>query len=368
MGLRASVVIPTHNRWEQLRLVLEAYGRQTVGADAFEVFVCDDASDDGTAAAVPAFAREVPYRLHYLRQEHKGAASARNLGIGAATAPVVVFTDDDCVPEPALLERHLASTRAGVATIGRVQWHPSLPITPFMAFIGEYKFGYEQITDRQDAPFRYFLTANASAWREDLLAAGGFDETFRRAHEDIELGYRLHRHGVRFVYDPEARILHLHAMTLSGTLRRQVGDGEEAAIALSKHAELMTILGLPSLRDPGSAQRFYRAAMDYAFVVGLQGGLEERFGEDWPAALDNFLAQYPGYTESLEHQLGQATEYARRLERENAALQRAHDDLAAHVGTLDVALRRANPLKNRLRALLARRVPPTSGAPEGQGA
>ena len=38
-----SVVIPTHNRWDQLRRVLEGYTRQTVGCGRFELLVCDDA-------------------------------------------------------------------------------------------------------------------------------------------------------------------------------------------------------------------------------------------------------------------------------------------------------------------------------------
>src|SRR6185295_4881663 len=51
--------------------------------------------------------------------------------------------------------------------------------------------------------WRQFFTGNAFLRRADFLDAGGFNETFRRA-EDIELGYRLHRLGCEFVFEPEA--------------------------------------------------------------------------------------------------------------------------------------------------------------------
>jgi GT2 family glycosyltransferase len=43
--------------------------------------------------------------------------------------------------------------------------------------------------------------------RTAFMQAGGFDPQFKRA-EDIELGFRLWEHGVRFVFEPQAEVLH----------------------------------------------------------------------------------------------------------------------------------------------------------------
>jgi glycosyltransferase involved in cell wall biosynthesis len=229
---QVSVVVPTHNRWAQLARVLEGYREQRLPADRFEVLVCDDASDDDTPARVEAFAAGAPYRLRSLRQEKRGPAAARNLGAGAARAPLLVFTDDDCVPDPALLEAHLATTRAGVATIGRIEWHPDLAVTPFMAFLSPgYRFNFEQIADPSDATYRCFYTANVSAWRDDLLAAGGFDEGFpSAAHEDIDLGLRLEAGGMRLAYDPRASVEHSHPIDLASAIHRMRGVGAAQAL------------------------------------------------------------------------------------------------------------------------------------------
>lgn len=352
----ASVVIPTHNRWAQLRRVLEGYREQTLDRARFEVLVCDDASDDDTPALVQAFAREAPYPLRYLRQGKKGPAAARNLGAAAAAAPALVFTDDDCVPHPALLARHLATTAAGVATIGHIEWHPDLAVTPFMDFLCPgYRFNYAQITDPRHATYRCFYTANVSVWQADFAAVGGFDETFpAAAYEDIELGFRLDRHGVRLVYDRDALIYHLHEMRLGPMLRSQVVNGESAAYAVSKYPELAIEAGIPGMRDPGVARRFYRAALDYYFVAGLQRGLEGRFGDEWVEELDDLLKRHPAYATSIESQFFAAEEYAHRVEERVAQLEVAYETLADTNRTLDRALRAANPLKNRLRQFLPR--------------
>lgn len=353
---RVSVVIPTHNRWGQLRRVLEGYARQTVDRDRFELLVCDDASTDQTPERLREFAATAPYRLCPLGQGKKGPAAARNLGIAAATAPLVVLTDDDCVPGPALLERHLATTGPGVATIGQIEWHPELTVTPFMDFLCPgYRFNFAQIADPQDATFRCFYTANVSAWRADLLAVGGFDEAFpAAAYEDIELGFRLHRRGVRLVYDRQAVVFHLHEMRLGRFLHSQLVNGQAAAHAVTKHPELAVEAGVPNLRDPGLERRFYQAALDYAFVVGLRQELEERFGDGWPQALEGVLTRFPGYPSSIERQFFAAQEYALALEARVAEVETAHERLAESNRALDRALRAANPLKNRLRRLLRR--------------
>lgn len=350
-----SVVMATYNRWTQLEQVLAGYKNQTIGAEQFELFVTDDASTDETATAITALLPTLPYKIQYTRQEKKGPAAARNRGIAAATAPVIVLTDDDCVPAPDFLEQHLATTQPGVATIGYIEWHPDITVTPFMAFLSPgYRFNFAQISDPNNATFRCFYTANVSAQRADLLRVGCFDEGFPApAYEDIELGYRLHKAGVRLVYNRNAIIYHLHEMRLEGMLRSQVVNGRSAAYAVTKHPELVVEAGIASLRNPGIPRRFYGAALDYYFIAGLQQGLEHHFGGEWADQLDDLLAATPAYRESIERQFFDAEAYALRLEERVSELEAAHQQLATQANTLDQALRKANPFKNRLRAALA---------------
>lgn len=57
------------------------------------------------------------------------------------------------------------------------------------------------------ATARQFYTGNASLRRSHILAAGGFDEGFRRA-EDVELAYRLADNGLDFIFNMQAAGMH----------------------------------------------------------------------------------------------------------------------------------------------------------------
>src|SRR3954452_3482097 len=105
MQPRVTVVAATHNRARRLEALLASLAEQTIGTEAFEVVIVDDASQDDTPAVLER-ALAGPLDLRVLRQaEGGGQAAARNAGWRAATAPVVAFTDDDCVCARDWLER-----------------------------------------------------------------------------------------------------------------------------------------------------------------------------------------------------------------------------------------------------------------------
>jgi len=98
-----SVVIPVHNRAQQLRSALQSVLKQA--EQDFEVIVIDDDSQDDPAAVVSAFADP---RIRLLRQQpHNGAGAARNMGIDEARGRFVAFLDSD----DRFLPHHLSAMR-----------------------------------------------------------------------------------------------------------------------------------------------------------------------------------------------------------------------------------------------------------------
>jgi GT2 family glycosyltransferase len=141
----------------------------------------------------------------------------------------------------------------------------------------------------------FFLTGNASAKRRDLLEAGGFDERFTEyGHEDLELGYRLVRNGVRILYNPSAVNYHWHPVSFEEKCLKMSSSGEATVRMYRKHRDSTIKLrlginpismllhrllrGLPGLigicRRRASGSRFCREILlQYHYLNGVRRGL-----------------------------------------------------------------------------------------------
>src|SRR5919204_263670 len=105
-----SVVIPTHQRAPLLERALESLTEQTLPRSQFEVIVVDDGSSDWTENVCARIGEEIS--INYLWIVNSGISAAKNLGLFASLAPLVLFFDDDDLADPKLLEAHIEAHRA----------------------------------------------------------------------------------------------------------------------------------------------------------------------------------------------------------------------------------------------------------------
>jgi glycosyltransferase involved in cell wall biosynthesis len=103
--MELSIVIPTHNQRERLRLVLCGLEQQSLDPRHFEILVIDDGSDDGTSEMLVEV--DLPHFGFRRLEVNQGRSRARNVGIDAARGDLVVFLDGDALPAPDLLERYM---------------------------------------------------------------------------------------------------------------------------------------------------------------------------------------------------------------------------------------------------------------------
>ena len=194
-----SIVVPTYNRLGRLRHVIAGLEQQAYASDAYEVIVISDGSTDGTDAFLET--HQSTMRFSWLKQANQGPAAARNAGVRKAVGEFIVFIDDDVVPEPELLEEHARSHQQAardVVVLGPLLTPDCFEMAPWVRWEQEMLMKQYKAMLRGDWPAtaRQFYTGNASLRRSHILAAGGFDENFRRA-EDVELAYRLQRERPR---------------------------------------------------------------------------------------------------------------------------------------------------------------------------
>ncbi len=244
-GLSLTVIIPTYNRKDILKKCLNALFNQTYPQSDYEIIVVDDGSTDGIEKVVKSLINVSSCRLRYLRQKHKGPATARNLGIKNANGKIILFIGDDIIATPNMLREHMEFhkryTSQSIAILGYVTWPPDAVITPFMEYLYEsgVQFGYSSIDDCLNVSYYYFYTSNISLNRQFLLNYGLFDEDFPfAAWEDIELGYRLTRQNLRILYNPQAIAYHEHPMAPKSFSKKATRIGYSRVILYQKHPEL----------------------------------------------------------------------------------------------------------------------------------
>ena len=222
-----SVVVPTFNRREGILRLLRALEAQTLPAERFEVVVVNDGSTDGTAEALAAL--KTSYRLRGLTQDNDGPAAARNAGLHQAEGRLIVFLDDDVVPEPELLEAHLAAQGDAddLVVVGPMYPPTDWPRSAWVRWEERQLLKQYDAMDRGLYPCtpRQFYTGNASAPRALLLRAGGFDPRFKRA-EDVELAFRLWAIGARFHFEPAAEVLHYASRSFASWRRTPYQYGQ----------------------------------------------------------------------------------------------------------------------------------------------
>jgi glycosyltransferase involved in cell wall biosynthesis len=196
-----SVVVATHNRAERLEALLAGLRAQTLPANRFEVIVVDDGSGDSTAAVLRRERDRGILRLTTLgHAQPLGPGGARNRGWPLAKAPVVAFTDDDCVPTPGWLEALLAHFGNGGEPVVTGVTVPD----PAEAHLLDV---YSKTVDiRRESP--HYETCNVAYARMLLERVGGFDESYAKAGEDSDLGRRAVAAGGTRVFEPEALVHH----------------------------------------------------------------------------------------------------------------------------------------------------------------
>jgi GT2 family glycosyltransferase len=227
-----SVVIPTRDRWAVLDGTLRALERQRVSGAAVEVIVVNNGGPGAPAD------RERPFELHTVDEPRPGAAAARNAGIAAARAGLVLFLGDDCRPVGTdFLAGHLEAHAGGdrwLAVVGGIEPDPASAGTRFMRWLSAT--GKLIDSDGFSADWRSFYTGNVSLAREALAAVAGFDERFSGyGWEDADLALRLADHGLRLERRADLLVHHAHEYDVQASLARMEAVGRGAHLLERLH-------------------------------------------------------------------------------------------------------------------------------------
>jgi glycosyltransferase involved in cell wall biosynthesis len=234
-----SVVIPTYNRKPILEKCLWALEQQTfipqTSIAHYEVVVVDDGSTDSTIDWLTHHQADFPH-VRLFQQAHLGPAAARNLGVEQAKGDIIIFIDSDLVVTDRFLQAHADALLAGQRQLN------SDRIFTYGSVINTCNFDTPtaepfKVTDYSRA---FFATGNVAIARHWLEEAGLFDCRFQLyGWEDLELGVRLKRLGLKLIKCPEAVGYHWHPPfaldQIPSLIDKEIQRGRMGVLFYQKH-------------------------------------------------------------------------------------------------------------------------------------
>ncbi|WP_207512642.1 glycosyltransferase family 2 protein [Longitalea luteola] len=228
-----SVVIATWQRTALVQRCLEALAKQTMPETFYEIIIVTDGPDPATVRFMKQWLRAYRGKVAVTcisLPVKKGPAAARNAGWRKALGELIVFTDDDCVPQPECLEKYWVAYTpyrdTAIAFSGRI-------IVPLSGIPTDYEKNTAQLERAR------FVTANCACSRKSLELTGGLDEEFTMAwREDTALEFDLSEKNIPIIKVPEAVIVHPVRAASWGISIKEQKKSMFNALLYKKHTRL----------------------------------------------------------------------------------------------------------------------------------
>lgn len=207
--MSCSIVIPTYQRGT---IVLDSVrALLALATPPSEILLIDQTAQHPADIQVELQALHDAGQVRWVRLPEPSIPHAMNVGLQSAKSDIVLFLDDDIVPDQNLVAMHVAAQQQALLVAGMVlqPGEQAEILEPGESF----RFTSDAVADISE-----FMGGNFSVRRDVAIALGGFDENFTGAayRFEAEFAWRFRNaHGL-ICYEPRAIIHHL-AVPTGGT-------------------------------------------------------------------------------------------------------------------------------------------------------
>ncbi len=225
--ISVSVIVPTYNRPSAIYDCVQSLTQLDYPADLLDILIVDDGSKESVRGIIQDIPS--PFPIQVIRQENLGVSVTRNAGIQQAKGDLLVFTDDDCQPEPdwirQLVKAHQHEPNAMLG--GRTEnGLPNNIYSTASQLLNTVVYNFFNCNPH-DA---HLIASNNMALSRSIIdEIGGFVSlSDAPGAEDRELVDRWRWSGYPVHYVPSARIRHFHHMSFWKFCRQHWHYGKAA--------------------------------------------------------------------------------------------------------------------------------------------
>lgn len=250
------IVIPVFGRLSTLELTLQSVVTQTI---PFGWRIALTIIDDGSTGDTEAVVARIPIpeqawqSIRVMHIPHSGAAAARQTGIKAGQAELILLLGADIILRPGALAQHIAfhdrHPSPQDAALGMVTWNPLLAPTPLMEWMihGGPQNDFDSLLGQTTAdPSQYFYASHVSLKR--ALLAGVEVRTQYQGYgwEDLDLGAQVATKGAVLHILHQAVGLHHHSYSVRDIINRQRAVGRNYTLFTDLNKKSGTLVLTPA--------------------------------------------------------------------------------------------------------------------------
>jgi len=197
-----SVVIPTYEDWDRLKLCIRSLEQQTLAKENFELIIVDNST-----VSIPPESIDLPSNAIVLHEPTPGSYAARNAAIKVAKGEIIAFTDSDCIPRQDWLKNaYTYFQQKSVSRIaGKVELSYEKDKSKNLAELYETVFAFNQ--KRNVERFGASITANFFTRKENFDRLGLFDQS-KKSGEDFGWNIRASKAGLPITYAEDVVVYH----------------------------------------------------------------------------------------------------------------------------------------------------------------
>jgi glycosyltransferase involved in cell wall biosynthesis len=240
-----SVIVAGTGNAKSIGACLDSLSAQTLSVNDFEVLLVADQNSDHNEL-INKYKEKIDLRV--IHPDIDGLSAAYAAAVREAGGEAVVFINHDSIADVNMLHEHFHFHKNNppvnkdiwahlnfehAVMVGRREWDRNLDITPLMESSLKEK---RAISDGESLEWHYFKCDNLSCNRDFIIRYGNFDETFN-VNGDLDLGYRLSRHGMKMIYIGSAKSYRTAPLTLERLKEIAFAEGHFAYALGTKYLD-----------------------------------------------------------------------------------------------------------------------------------